>query len=611
MEDLLPFYERELAYLRRYGSEFADRYPKIASRLLLSADGSEDPHVERLIESFALLSARVSKKIDDDYPEFTGALLEVLYPHYLRSFPSCSIAWFDMGPALDKLTAPVAIPRGTFLQSRQVKGVNCRFRTAYDVVLAPVRLSSARYVAIAEPPMAITLPANAGAQISVTFDLLGDDASIGGLGMERLRLFADGEPSFRAALRDALTLSVVKAYVEAGESGKWIPVEAPLFKPVGFSNEDALIDFPARSHSAYRLLTELFAFPEKFGFFDIDLRKISGVSGNRFTLHLVLAAGRGDIENGRILQGLSAIHLRTGCTPVVNLFPVNGEPIRVTHQAPGYPVIADARRAYAYEVHSVDAVRRIRQTAQGEQITEFRPFYSLHHAEQPDRTGHYWLLHRDENVARHSPGYETELSFVDLNFNPSSPQTDVMSLRLTCSNRDLPSMLAYGVAGGDLTLDGGHPARSIAMIRKPTPPASFAHGRGAQWRLISHLSLNTLSLTHAGLPALKEMLRLYDIARSAVTRRQIDGIVGLSSEPATRWLSGRHFASVVRGIKIILTVDESNFVGTGLSAFVGVLDRFFGLYVNVNSFTQLIVVSSNSGEILIQCEPRSGESALA
>src|SRR5690606_15679704 len=132
MDDLLPHYERELGFLRRHGREFAERYPKIAGRLLLSGDGSQDPHVERLIESFALLTARVSKKIEDDYPEFTEALLEVMYPHYLRPFPSCSVACFDMGPALSQLTDPLVVPRGTLLHSRSVRGASCRFRNAYD-----------------------------------------------------------------------------------------------------------------------------------------------------------------------------------------------------------------------------------------------------------------------------------------------------------------------------------------------------------------------------------------------------------------------------------------------------------------------------------------------
>lgn len=611
MEDLLPYYERELAYLRKYGQEFADRYPKIAGRLLLSADGSQDPHVERLIESFALLSARVSKRIEDGYPEFTEALLEVMYPHYLRPFPSCSIAHFDMGPALSKLTAPLRVPRGTVLQSRPVRGVACRFRTAYDVTLAPIRVSSARYLSIADPPMAVTLPPDASGQVSLSFSLHGDDASVSRLGVGKLRLFLDGEPSFRAALRDVLSLHVLQAWVEPANGGRWVPLSEVPLEAVGFAEDEALIDFPSRSHSAYRLLTELFAFPEKFGFFDLDLAALPANVGSEFTVHFVLKGAGGDWAGSRVLEALAPRHVLTACTPVVNLFAMQGEPIRVSHQTTHYPVVADARRAFAYEVSSIDSVHRIRQTPQGEQITEFRPFYSLHHGESPDGKGLYWVQRRDEDVAARSPGFETELAFVDLNFNVSVPQADVVSLALTCTNRDLPSQLAYGLSGGDLVQEGGSPVKAIALLRKPTAPRRFQRGRGAQWRLISHLSLNSLSLTQSGLSALKEMLHLYDIAQSAVTRRQIDGIVGLTNEPTTTWLSGRHFSSIVRGVRIQLTVEEGSFVGTGIAAFAGVMDRFFGLYVHANSFTQLSILSATTGEVLVECKPRSGESILA
>ncbi|MGH8086169.1 MAG: type VI secretion system baseplate subunit TssF [Lysobacter sp.] len=610
MEDLLPYYERELAFLRRYGKEFGERYPKIAGRLLLSADGSQDPHVERLIESFALLSARTNKKIEDDYPEFTEALLEVMYPHYLRPFPSCSIARFDMGPALAQLSAPVTIERDTLLHSRSVRGVNCRFRSAYDVTLASIKVREARYRSIAEAPLATSLPSGSGGQITLSFELIGEQQNLAALGLDRLRLFTDGEPSFCAALRDALGFGVRAAYLEPAGSGRWIALPKSPLRQVGFADDEALIDFPERSHPAYRLLTELFAFPEKFGFFDLDLTALRGHAGASFSVHLVLDAQPADHPTARTLEALGRDNIQLGCTPVVNLFAQHGEPIRVSHRSTSYPVVADARRAFAYEVVSIDSVKRVRQTPQGEKITEFRPFYSLHHGESPDSTGHYWLAHRDERVARSSPGFETELSFVDLDFNPVQPQTDVVSLELTCSNRDLPSHLAYGVQGGDLTMEGGGVARSIALLRKPSRPLRFERGRGAQWRLISHLALNHLSLTQSGLPALKEMLRLYDIARSSVSGRQIEGIVALDHRPTSAWLPGKHFASVVRGIEIRLTIDEAAFVGHGIAAFARVLDHFFGLYVHANSFTQLTLLSSEHGEELIRCEPRSGESIL-
>ncbi len=611
MQDLLPFYERELGYLRRYGREFAERYPKIAGRLQLSAEGSQDPHVERLIEAFAFMGARISKRIEDDYPEFTDALLDVLYPHYLRPFPSCSIAHFDMEGVAGKLSAPLTVPRGTLLQSRMVKGVSCRFRTAYDVVLAPIGVRAATYRGVAEPPMAVSLPAGSGAQISLSFALLSDQASFVALGSDALRFFVDGEASFCAALRDALALEVKAAYVEADGSGRWRRLEGNPLQQAGFTESEALVDFPARSHPAYRLLTELSGFPEKFGFFDLPLDEVSAGASRWFTLHLILKATPADRAASHVLEGLGREHVRLGCTPIVNLFEQAGDPIRVSHRTVTYPVVADARRAYAYEVYSIDSVHRIRQTPQGEVIQAFRPFYSLHHGEEPDRTGQYWVARRDENVASHSPGYETELSFVDLDFDPTAPQTDVVSLRLTCSNRDLPTQLAFGVSGGDLSMEGGTPARAISLLRKPSRPLRFRQGKGAQWRLISHLSLNQLSLTGSGLPALKEMLRLYDLSGSSVSSRQIEGIVGLEQEAVTTWMSGQHFASMVRGLEVRLTLNESHFVGTGVAAFARVMDHFFALYVHANSFTRLVLVSSESGEEIVRCPARSGESILA
>ncbi len=610
MQDLLPFYERELAFLRSYGREFAEQYPKIAGRLLLSGDGSQDPHVERMIESFALLTARVSKKIQDDYPEFTEGLLEVMYPHYLRPFPSCSIARFDMGNAAAKLSAPVRIPRGTSLQSRPVRGVNCRFRTTHDVTLLPLAVNRAAYRAISEPPMATRLPPTAGAQVSLGFELLSGQASFAALDVDRLRLFIDGEPSFSAALRDALALNVLAAYVEVDDSGRWRRLEAVPLQMTGFDDAESLIDTPPRSHPAYRLLTELFAFPEKFGFFDLDLAPLIAGASRRFTLHLILKSVPPGQGSERVLESLGANNVLLGCSPVVNLFAQHGEPIRLTQRSTSYPVIADARRAFAYEVHSIDSVQRIRQTAQGEQVQEFRPFYALHHGESPDETGHYWTARRDEHVAQKSPGYETELSFVDLDFNPGVPRTDVVSLELTCTNRDLPNSLAYNVAGGDLSIEGGSPARAIALLRKPTRSLRFRRGHGAHWRLISHLSLNHLSLTQDGLPALKEMLRLYDLSGSNVSVRQIDGLAAIEHVPTSIWMPGAHFTSVVRGIEIRLTIDESSFVGTGIAAFAHVLDRFFGLYVHANSFTQLTLLSHQNGEVLVKCPARSGESIL-
>lgn len=611
MEDLLPYYERELAFLRHYSRDFAKRYPKIAGRLLMAPGTSEDPHVEHLIEAFALMGARISKKIEDSYPELTESLLDVLYPHYLRPFPACSIAHFDLGNTAAKLTSIVQVPRGTELLSRPVNGVQCRFRTAYDVQLSPLLISAVKFLPIAKVPTAISLSAQAGAQISVHFSLQGQTASLTALGQETVRLFIDGEPSLCAVLRDALMLNVQQVFVEP-EIGKdsWLALSDNPLTLVGMSENESLIDFPARSQSAFRLLTEYFAFPEKFGFFDLDLSSFKDRVGREFSLHFILKDIAPDSVEARLMDVLTKDNFKQSCSPVVNLFSQASDPIHVSQTKSSYPIVADSRRAWAYEIHSIDHVSCIRKTQKGDEVIEYPPFYSLQHGEAPDANESYWVARRNHEVAHKNPGYEMELSMVDIAFDPTTPSIEILSCDVTCTNRDLPSQLAYGIQGGDLVMEGGSLARSISLLRKPTRSWRFDSEGGNQWRLISHISLNQISLLKGGVSALREMLRLYDLPRSITSASQIDGIVGLEHSPATTWLSGKPFGSIVRGVEIRLTIDESHFIGSGIYVFTKVLEQFFALYGQANSFTQLVLISSNTEEELVRCPVRSGESIL-
>ncbi|MCC2954916.1 type VI secretion system baseplate subunit TssF [Massilia sp. IC2-477] len=611
MDQMLPYYESELAYLRRDLREFAERYPRIAGRLLISGEVCEDPHTERMIESFALLNARIAKRLDDDYPEFTEALFEVLYPHYLRPFPSCSIARMDVGGAAKQAGTGV-IARGTQLNTRPVRGAACTFRTVYPVAVAPLVLSRAAFSAIIDAPEAVRLPGNASSSISLSLSCTAEQGAIAQLDLSLLRVFIDGEPSFCAALRDALFMRSVAAYVEADNSGRWVQLPAIPVRPAGFDEDEALIDFPARSHAAYRLLTEYFCFPEKFNFFDIDLRLLAAQvpDARTITLHLALTGLRSDSNLARMLGTLSTNNVLLGCTPVINLFRQRGEPIRVTHTTASYPVLADARRAFAYEVYAIESLNLIRQTPQGETLVQFRPYYALKHAQTPGDAGHYYAIRRDESLADKSPGFETQVAIVDIDFDPADVETDTLNIELTCTNRDLPASLSYGQPGGDLFLEGGSSVRAIAFLRKPTPSYRFGRGQGAHWRLISHLALNHLSLADGGVDAFREMLALYDLPHSPSSQRQIGGINAIAQRPTTAWLAGNPFTCLVRGVEVRLTIDEEAFVGSGIHAFAQVIERFLALYVHANSFTQLVIVSSKTGEDLFTCQPRSGDLSL-
>ena len=613
MQDLLPHYERELAFLRSHAEEFGRRYPRVAGRLAVSGEVLQDPHVERMIQAFALLSSRIHKRLDDDFPLFAESFLDLLYPHYLRPLPSSSIACFDVGSGAAQLSRASSIPRGTQLHTRPMRGVTCKFRTTSATQLMPVRVAAVGFRGTTTAPTGTDVPRQATATLSIQLELTSPQASWATLGTDFVRLYIDGDPSLVTALRESLASRVLAMMVQVGQAGAWSVDVAAKPRLVGLGEEDALVDFDARSHTAYRLLTEYFAFPEKFNFIDLPLPAAArNASGRTLGLHLSLGGLRKESDDARLLELVAANNLVIGCAPVTNLFATRADPIRITQASTMHAVLPDGRRAFGHEVYSIDRVYRVHQTAEGETIQAFKPFYSLQHDDllrDGEAMGRYWFSHRNASEGQ-SPGFETEIGLVDLDFDPGLPQTDTLSIDVRATNRDLPSQMSIGNPGGDLFAEGGGAWREIRLLRKPTPPYRFETGKGLLWRLISQLSLNHLSLTGGGIDALKEMLRLYDLPRNTINQRTLDGIVAVDYKGAQAFLDGAPFATLVRGTEIRLTVDEQSFVGTGLHLFAQVLDRFFALYVHINSFTQLKLVSSRSGEVLVTCPRRSGEEPL-
>jgi type VI secretion system protein ImpG len=361
-------------------------------------------------------------------------------------------------------------------------------------------------------------------------------------------------------------------------------------------------------------LCEYFAYPEKFNFVDLDLaamlRALPGPC-RAIRLHLVLSGVRGDSNAARILKPLSAANFLLGCTPIVNLFKAPATPIKLTHMQSEYPLLLDARPAAAFELYSVDSVRLLRMAAEGHAATEFVPYYSLRHGGAGKRKSkHYYLVHRDDEVAIASPGHEHFITIVDGEFRPLAAETGTVSLNLTLSNRDLPASLPYGQAGGDLELDSHSSKLPVRLLRKPSSPQRLLSGRGAHWELVSHLSLNHRSLAADGALALAALLRLHTAPDSAVSQRQIDGIVGLEQRRATAWLRDRDGAAYLSGIEVRVTLDEEAFAGAGMHAFIQLLDHVFGLSVHLNSFTRLIVLSKATGKELYRCLPRNGSLSL-
>jgi type VI secretion system protein ImpG len=609
---LLPYYNRELSYIRRLAGQFAAAHPKIAARLRLGPESSEDPHVERLIEAFAYLNARTRRKLEDDFPENTEALLGVLYPHYQVPIPSLAIVQFDLAAEQNGLTAGATLPRHTQLETEPIQGLPCRFRTGYPVTLYPIELRAA---SLSRPPFAAPTTPHLPQAAAVLHLILGcRDETVGfaDLSLDSLRFFLKGQPQHVYRLYELLfnhTLGV--ALANSANDPAPVFLDPGCLRPVGFERDEGLLPYTARSFVGYQLLTEFFAFAPKFLF--VDLAGLSnGVlrrAGNQLEVFMYLNRTVPELE-----QNLSADTFRLGCTPVVNLYAQRAEPILLTQTDYEYRVVPDARRPLAHEIYSVD---RVTASARDGTAVDFRPFFSVKHAHDGQAGQTFWHAVRrpaEGGEGPTDPGTELFLSLVDLEFEPSAPADWTVAVETTCLNRDLPGRLPFGGGQPRLQLsEGGALVGRIACLTPPTPTLRPALKHGALWRLISHLLLNHLSLVENSdqADALREILKLYDFSDSPETRTMIDGVVAVQSRRITGRPRGQGAEAFCRGVEVTVRFDEEKFTGSGLFLFACVLERFLGLYCSMNSFTKLIAtVKGREGE-LRRWPPRMGEKVLA
>jgi type VI secretion system protein ImpG len=604
-DDLLPYYERELSFVRQLGAEFAAKYPKIAGRLLLETDKSEDPHVERLIQAFAFLAARVHHKIDDEFPELTEALLNVIYPHYLAPIPSMSIVQFILDPDQGKLTNGYAISKHSTLYSQPIDGSPCRFRTCYPVTLWPLEVESAG-MEMVDSRMGI-LPKSAVALTRIELGCL-PGVHFSELKLDQLRFFLHGEGPLTYALYEFLFNNVVEIRVRSADgkenARRHITLPVNSLRPVGFGADEGLLPYSPQSFVGYRLLQEYFSFPEKFLFFDLVemKRAVQAQLGDRIELLFLLN------RLPRLEQPVTRDTFRLGCAPIVNLFSQTAEPIRLSHAQSQYRVYPDIRRQSATEVYSIDSVTSVSPDL--DEVVEYQPFYSFKHAAGRDGQQAFWYASRSASQKKGDNGTEVNLSFVDLDFKPTVPAAETIIIHATCSNRDLPGKLPFGGDAGAFEFEGAAPLSRIRCLRKPTETLRAPLRRGTQWRIISHLALNYLSICDGGQAALQEILKIYDFADSTSVRQQISGITGLTSRPVVGRPRSMPWNGFCRGLEVTLEFDEAKYVGSGVFLFSAVLEKFFGLYTSLNSFTQLVAKTRQREEVLKKWPPRAGDQIL-
>ena len=605
---LLDYYNRELAYMREQGAEFAEQFPKVAARLGMRGIEVADPYVERLMEGFAFMSARVQLKMDAEFPRFSQRLLELAYPGYLAPTPAMGVVRFEPTSAQGGSADGYLLPRHTRLRARLTaqEQTACEFRTAQDLRLWPLRVDQARLTAApADLPAAsqrFAAPVRGALRLRVQTT---GQLAVSALALDSLTLYLVGADEQVSRLQELLHTQCLGLLVQGGDApgGPVLYLPAEALRCEGFDADQAVLPQDARAFEGYRLLHEYFSFPERFRFLSVNglqpaLRQIAG---QQFEIVVLLKSTVPALESV-----LDARNFLLHCAPVVNLVARRSDRLPVATQRHEYHVVMDRGRPLDFEVHSIQRVSG--HHADADRETLFHPFYAA-----TDRRGvdAYFSARREPRLlsdrARRQGartgyiGSEVFIALVDPQQAPFAADLRQLTVEALCTNRDLPLLMPLGSAESDLTLLQSAPVQSVRFVAGPSRPTPALAEREITWRLISHLSLNFLTLTDAdeqqGASALRELLSLYARLGAPGAEAQIAAIQQLKVSEVNRRVPGRGPIVFGRGVALDLLVDELPFAGLSPWLLSAVLEQLFARHVSVNAFTEFSLRTLQRGAL--------------
>ncbi|WP_429153943.1 type VI secretion system baseplate subunit TssF [Aeromonas media] len=569
------YFRDELAFLRLQGREFADAHPELTRFL---SEQNTDPDVERLLEGFAFLTGNLRAKIEDEFPELTHGLLNMLWPNYLRPVPSMTIMQFSVIPGA--IAQPALVRQGCQLDSLPMDEVTCHFQTCHDAWVYPAEMRQ--------------ITAQSGNDLStISLDIaLHAPLPLSELQLDKLRFFLGGDSY--TAYELYFWLSNQLSHIELEIDGKRFRQEAKALKSVGFERDDALLPYPNNVYSGYRILQEYFCFPESFLFFELSGGEWpkQPLPVSQFKVHFCF---------DRPLPAELKIRpdsFMLNCVPAINLFQHDSEPVNLNGRQAEYPLKASYRHADSFEIFSVDQVEGWVEGNLGRSRGTpriYQPFESFQHQIEraKQRLALYYRVRVKEAVS--GDGFEHSLSFVRGDETTTVELDESISVTLTCTNRSRAARLKVGSV---CVPTGSSP--SFATFRnliRPTRPLRPALDGSLHWTLISNLSLNYVSLLRRD--ALVQVLRTYDFPAlhdkqaEQASRKRLAGIEEIETKPVDRLVRGMP----VRGLKSVLSIRQSAFGSEGeLYLFSTVLAHFFSLYASVNAFHLLEVVNLDNKE---------------
>jgi type VI secretion system protein ImpG len=609
--ELLRYYDQELRHLREMGGEFAAAFPKVAGRLGLESFECADPYVERLLEGFSFLAARLQMRLDAQFPEFTQHLAELVYPHFTAPTPSMAVVRFDPDHSHPAVARGVVVPRHTALHGLLGRAGNtrCEYRTAQAVTLWPLRLAEAVYRPCSGISALAGLRASPKAMLRLRLERV-DGQPLNRLDIDSLPIYLHGSEALPARLYEQLIGHLAAVTIQpVNESASWRSMLPPACVTAqGFEDDQALLPLSARSFRGYRLLHEYFAFPERYRFVQLaGLREaLRGCSDSRCDVVFLL-----DEHHVALERIVGAAQFMLFCTPAANLFPWRADRIALDERRFEHHIVPDRTRPLDFEVYAVQAVRGYRGAESGPR--RFLPFYR---AQDPSlaesRDERYFQLRREPRMLSDRErlhgsrsryvGSEVYVALSDPAAEADEPVGQI-GLDLLCTNRDLPLSMPVGVGRTDFTFSMDFPVESARCVSGPSEPRSVLADGATSWRFLNHLSLNYLSLLDSGpgedtARALRELLDLYRPLTDHAARRRVAGVLALSSRAITRRLPYPGPICFGRGVEVDVTLDDTAFEGDGAFMLGAVLQAFFASYVSINHFTETVVRTPARGRIM-------------
>lgn len=602
------YFLRELADLREDGAAFAARFPRVAGALDVSAEGTADPHVERLVEAFAFLTGRIQRNLDGQLPRIASGLLDALYPQLTAPTPAMAIAEIAVDPRRARAAAGFVLPRGAQLTAGTDMGAPVRLRTGWDVELWPVAIA-----AVDRPdPAHLALPATRAsgcAALRIRLTALGGER-FADLAPRKLRLRLSAPLALSTALLETLVERTREIWaMDPGDppgdladraTGPARLLPAARVTAVGFAADEALLPDPPATHAARRLAQEWFAFPEKFLFVDIEgLDAAAGLAQGRW-LDLALLVD----APPEALAAAEGGALRLHSVPAINLFSRISEPIRIDRALIEHLVAPDARLERSTEIHSIERVTLTRvEPGLGGRVA---PFFGAHAEGATDALG--WIARRAPTRRADLGGSDVFIGFRDGAFAPVRPAAEVAFAHLTCTNRGLAELLPAGLPLG---LEVDAPVAGVRLASRPTPQRDPPAAGADLWRLVAHLTANQLSLTDGpqALAALRAHLAIH-AGDGRAAARQIDGIAAIQTRRVAGRIGGDAWRGFVRGTEATVTLREDAFIGGSGYLLGAVLARILALYAPPSGFVELVLRSDKRPEEWARWPRMAGDAAL-